>query len=65
MPGYACPIKERMLYSSSKNPVTDLLENALNLAISKKVKDPSLYITTVLLERGKVLNNMLDNHAIF
>lgn len=37
MPGYACPIKERMLYSSSKNPVTDLLENGLHLVIAKKV----------------------------
>ena len=37
MPGYACPIKERMLYSSSKNPVIDLLENGLNLVIAKKV----------------------------
>ncbi|XP_042209636.1 twinfilin-1-like isoform X1 [Homarus americanus] len=38
MPGYACPIKERMLYSSSKNPITHLLENGLNLAISKKLE---------------------------
>ncbi|XP_071543677.1 twinfilin-1 [Panulirus ornatus] len=38
MPGYACPIKERMLYSSSKNPVTDLLENVLNLVITKKLE---------------------------
>ncbi|KAK3885821.1 hypothetical protein Pcinc_009994 [Petrolisthes cinctipes] len=38
MPGYACPIKERMLYSSSKNPVTDLLENGLDLVITKKLE---------------------------
>ncbi|KAK8386553.1 hypothetical protein O3P69_010886 [Scylla paramamosain] len=38
MPGYACPIKERMLYSSSKNPVIDLLENGLNLVIAKKLE---------------------------
>ncbi|KAK7073779.1 Twinfilin-1 [Halocaridina rubra] len=38
MPGYACPIKERMLYSSSKNPVIDLLENSMNLAITKKLE---------------------------
>ncbi|XP_063598079.1 twinfilin-1-like isoform X1 [Penaeus indicus] len=38
MPGYACPIKERMLYSSSKNPFIDLLENGINLAITKKLE---------------------------
>ena len=38
MPGYSCPIKERMVYSSSKNPVTDYLQSSLNLHISKKVE---------------------------
>lgn len=38
MPGYTCPIKERMLYSSSKNPVIDLLENSINIEITKKLE---------------------------
>ncbi|XP_076037800.1 twinfilin actin binding protein isoform X2 [Oratosquilla oratoria] len=38
MPGYACPIKERMLYSSSKNPITYLIENTVNVGITKKLE---------------------------
>ena len=37
MPGYSVPIKERMVYSSSKNPITDYLQNSLSLNIAKKV----------------------------
>jgi twinfilin-like protein len=37
MPGYNCPIKERMLYSSCKNPLTDTITN-LGLDIVKKVR---------------------------
>ncbi|XP_063922273.1 twinfilin [Zophobas morio] len=37
MPGYSCPIKERMLYSSCKNPLTDTITN-LGLEIIKKVE---------------------------
>ncbi|KAG5889236.1 hypothetical protein JTB14_006372 [Gonioctena quinquepunctata] len=37
MPGYNCPIKERMLYSSCKNPLTDTITN-LGLSIEKKVE---------------------------
>lgn len=36
MPGYSCPIKERMLYSSCKNPLTDTITN-LGIEIVKKV----------------------------
>ena len=38
MPGYSCPIKERMVYSSSKNPVTEYLQSSLSLNITKKVE---------------------------
>lgn len=38
MPGYACSIKERMLYSSCKNHLVDWVESELNLPIEKKVK---------------------------
>ncbi|XP_028142934.1 twinfilin [Diabrotica virgifera virgifera] len=37
MPGYNCPIKERMLYSSCKNPLTDTISN-LGIEIAKKVE---------------------------
>lgn len=37
MPGYSCPIKERMLYSSSRNPITEYIENYVNVGITKKV----------------------------
>lgn len=39
MPGYSCPIKERMLYSSCKNPLTDTITN-LGIDIIKKVSIP-------------------------
>ncbi len=38
MPGYACPIRERMLYSSCKGPVVDLIEGRIGLAIDKKIE---------------------------
>ncbi|XP_044271825.1 twinfilin [Tribolium madens] len=37
MPGYNCPIKERMLYSSCKNPLTDTI-TSLGLEIVKKLE---------------------------
>lgn len=36
MPGYNCSIKERMLYSSCKNPFTDAIAS-LGTEIAKKV----------------------------
>lgn len=38
MPGYKCSIRERMLYSSCKNPLIDTVENKLQIDIAKKVK---------------------------
>lgn len=37
MPGYSCSIKERMLYSSCKNPFTETIAS-LGLDIAKKVR---------------------------
>lgn len=37
MPGYTCSIKERMLYSSCKNPLIDTVEKNLGIEIAKKV----------------------------
>ena len=36
-PGYSCPVKERMLYSSCKGPVTDVCEQEFGIVIDKKV----------------------------
>lgn len=37
MPGYKCSIRERMLYSSCKNPLIETVENNLRIEIAKKV----------------------------
>ncbi|CAG9862572.1 unnamed protein product [Phyllotreta striolata] len=37
MPGYSCSVKERMLYSSCKNPLTDSISK-LGLEIAKKLE---------------------------
>ena len=36
-PGYSCSVKERMLYSSCKGPVTDVCEQQFGITIAKKV----------------------------
>ncbi|XP_036375909.1 twinfilin-1-like [Megalops cyprinoides] len=38
MPGYKCSIRERMLYSSCKNPLVDMVENNLKIEIAKKME---------------------------
>ncbi|XP_078138154.1 twinfilin-1b [Centroberyx gerrardi] len=38
MPGYKCSIRERMLYSSCKNPLLDTVENNLRIQIAKKME---------------------------
>ncbi|KAK3517829.1 hypothetical protein QTP70_021020 [Hemibagrus guttatus] len=38
MPGYTCSIRERMLYSSCKNPLIDTVENKLQIDVAKKLE---------------------------
>ncbi|TRY56272.1 hypothetical protein DNTS_028388 [Danionella cerebrum] len=38
MPGYNCGIRERMLYSSCKNPLVEQLESTLHLELDKKLE---------------------------
>ena len=38
MPGYSVPIKERMMYSSCRNAVVDVMEKTLNIPLEKKVE---------------------------
>ncbi|KAM4675542.1 twinfilin-1 [Discoglossus pictus] len=38
MPGYTCSIRERMLYSSCKNPLLHVIENQLDIEIVKKIE---------------------------
>lgn len=37
-PGYECSVKERMLYSSCKNPLLDVIENKIGIEIAKKIE---------------------------
>ena len=37
MPLNTCTIRERMLYSSCKNPLVDMVENQMQMEIEKKV----------------------------
>lgn len=47
MPGYTCSIKERMLYSSCKNPLIDTVEKNLGIEIAKKVSGDICYSNPV------------------
>jgi len=38
MPGYSVPIKERMMYSSCRNAVVDVMEKTLSMTLEKKVE---------------------------
>ncbi|XP_038637018.1 twinfilin-1-like [Scyliorhinus canicula] len=38
MPGYTCSIRERMLYSSCKSPLIDMLDKQIALEITKKIE---------------------------
>ncbi|KAJ8870590.1 hypothetical protein PR048_029613 [Dryococelus australis] len=38
MPGYSCSIKERMLYSSCKGPLTEMIESQIGLPVVKKLE---------------------------
>ncbi|XP_022526993.2 twinfilin-1b [Astyanax mexicanus] len=38
MPGYKCSIRERMLYSSCKNPLIDTVEKNLRIEVAKKLE---------------------------
>ncbi|KAI4905650.1 hypothetical protein NFI96_011349, partial [Prochilodus magdalenae] len=38
MPGYSCSIKERMLYSSCKSPLIEMVESKLKMEIEKKLE---------------------------
>jgi len=38
MPGYSVPIKERMMYSSCRNAVVQVIETSLNIALEKKLE---------------------------
>lgn len=37
MPGYTCSIRERMLYSSCKSPLLDIVERQLQMDVIRKV----------------------------
>ena len=37
MPGSRCPVKEKMLYSSCKAPILDVIEQQIGIEIERKV----------------------------
>lgn len=43
MPGYTCSIRERMLYSSCKSPLLEIVETQLWMQIVRKVSAGGLY----------------------
>ncbi|XP_023238738.1 twinfilin-1-like isoform X4 [Centruroides sculpturatus] len=51
-PGYECSVKERMLYSSCKSPLLDVIENKIGIEIAKKIEtdDRSELTAQFLLE---------------
>jgi len=38
MPGYDCSVKERMLYSSCKSPLVEVIENKIGIPIAKRIE---------------------------
>ncbi|KAK2151540.1 hypothetical protein LSH36_360g02036 [Paralvinella palmiformis] len=38
MPGYSCPIKERMLYSSCKSPLLSMVEDHIGLQVVRRIE---------------------------
>jgi len=38
MPGYNCTIRERMLYSTCKAPLLEMVEQQIGLEIGRKVR---------------------------
>ena len=56
MPGYSVSIKERMLYSSCKNSVVEVLERVYSINIDKKVEvDTGAELTEQFLLVGKIV----------
>lgn len=50
MPGYCCTVRDRMLYSSCKNNLVEMLENELKIEIEKKVRGSPFW--SVAVRRG-------------
>ncbi|KAG8194422.1 hypothetical protein JTE90_011032 [Oedothorax gibbosus] len=52
VPGYQCSVKERMLYSSCKAPLLNVIENKIGMELAKKIEidDPQELTEEFLLE---------------
>lgn len=61
MPGYKCSIRERMLYSSCKNNLIDMVENKLQLEIEKKVRDEKIVADFCAFDLELDVNSKLSN----
>ncbi|XP_064483394.1 twinfilin-1-like [Ornithodoros turicata] len=53
IPGYQCPVKERMLYSSCKSPLVETIETKVEMEIAKKIEidDPNELNEAFLLDQ--------------
>ena len=60
MPGYSVSIKERMMYSSCKNAVVEVLEKTFELKVAKKIEAESgSELTEQFLYVGLTFYNIL------
>ncbi|XP_015906353.1 twinfilin-2 [Parasteatoda tepidariorum] len=53
VPGYNCPVRERMLYSSCKAPLLNVIENKIGIDLAKKIEidDPEELTEEFLLDQ--------------
>lgn len=58
MPGYSCTIKERMLYSSCKGPLLDLIQS-LGVTIAKKVSRINFFLINYINCFASILSILL------
>ena len=74
MPGYSVPIKERMMYSSCRNAVVEVIEATLGIKLEKKIEiDTGAELTEDFLRVSVCVNifnmtkyfSFLMSHEIF
>ena len=66
MPGYSVSVRERMLYSSCKNAVTEVIEKLYSIEIAKKVEvDTGAELTEEYLQVKMTKHNTPDYIVIY
>ena len=64
MPGYKCPIKERMMYSSSKAPLQGLITQQLLIPITKNVSTPQTSLAQLIQRWGRGVHQQHFNFLV-